>query len=142
MDIYHKETDTRRCVPYDSCHPKHCLTNIPYTLARRICTIVENEEKKKHRLTELKKILENQSYPENSINIGFNKALNIPQSDLRKPKTRPDNNNLTFVTTHNTNNKNILPLIRNSVNTLKQNKNTKEAFQNTELMLVADNHPV
>ena len=134
MDIYHKETDTRRCVSYDSCHPKHCLTNIPYTLARRICTIVENEEKKKQRLSELKIILQNQSYPENSINIGFNKALNITQSELRKPKDKPDKNNLTFITTHNPNNKNVLPIIQNSLSTLKQNESTKEAFQNIELM--------
>ena len=24
-------------------HPRHCLTNIPFSLARKICTIVEDE---------------------------------------------------------------------------------------------------
>ena len=39
MDIFYKKTDTRRCVPFNSCHPKQCKKNIPFTLARRICTI-------------------------------------------------------------------------------------------------------
>ena len=33
---------TTRYVPFTSNHPRHCLTNIPFSPARRICTIVEN----------------------------------------------------------------------------------------------------
>ena len=43
MDINFKVTDTRRCLPFLSRHPTHCKKNIPFTLARRICTIVENQ---------------------------------------------------------------------------------------------------
>ena len=25
MDMYHKPTDTQRCLPYSTIHPKHCL---------------------------------------------------------------------------------------------------------------------
>ena len=46
MDLYHKPTDTQRYVPFNSNHPPHCKRNIPFTLARRICAIVENQEKK------------------------------------------------------------------------------------------------
>ena len=53
MDIFYKKTDTQRCLPFNSCHPKHYKNNIPFTLARRICTIVENSEVK--RLDELQK---------------------------------------------------------------------------------------
>ena len=42
MDLYHKPTDTQRCLPYSTSHPKHCLKNIPFTMAIRICTVVEN----------------------------------------------------------------------------------------------------
>ena len=27
-------------------HPRHCLTNIPFSLTRRICTVAENENEK------------------------------------------------------------------------------------------------
>ena len=47
MDLYHKLTDTQRCLPYSTSHPKHCLKNIPFVMARRICKIVENNSLKK-----------------------------------------------------------------------------------------------
>ena len=43
MDIFYDKTDTWRCVPFNSCHPKQCKNNIPFTLPRRICTIVEKK---------------------------------------------------------------------------------------------------
>ena len=46
MDIYYKPTDTHRYLTFSSNQPKHCKKNIPFTLARRICTIVGNTEAK------------------------------------------------------------------------------------------------
>ena len=43
MDIYSKPTD----------HPKHCLRNIPFSLARRICMIAEKDSLKEIKLKEL-----------------------------------------------------------------------------------------
>ena len=54
MDIYYKPTDTYRCLPFSSNHPNHCKKNIPFTLTRRICTIVENTEAKMKYLENLK----------------------------------------------------------------------------------------
>ena len=71
MDIYNKPTDSKRYVPFSSNHPRSCLRNIPFCLARRICAIVEEEEAKLKRLSELKTSLRKQKYPialiENSI---------------------------------------------------------------------------
>ena len=44
MDIYNRPTDSKRYVPFTSNHPRSCLRNIPFCLARRICAIVEEEE--------------------------------------------------------------------------------------------------
>ena len=46
MDIYNKPTDPKRYVYFTSNHPRSCLRNIPFCLARRICAIVEEEETK------------------------------------------------------------------------------------------------
>ena len=54
MDIHYKPTDTHRCHPISSNHPKHCKKNIFFTSARRICTIVENTEAKMKHLENLK----------------------------------------------------------------------------------------
>ena len=53
IDIYQKLGSTR--CPFTSNHPQHSLTNIPFTLAREICTIVENENVKEKCFKELRK---------------------------------------------------------------------------------------
>ena len=62
MDIYNKPTDSKRYVPFTSNHPRHCLTNISFSLARITCTIAENENVKEKRFKELKKTLLEQKY--------------------------------------------------------------------------------
>ena len=63
MDIYNKSTDSKRYVSFTSNHPRHCLANIPLSLARRISTIVENENVKEKRFKELKKHCLNKNTP-------------------------------------------------------------------------------
>ena len=41
-DIYAKETDTFNYLPFNSCHPRHVIRNIPFVLARRIRGIVSD----------------------------------------------------------------------------------------------------
>ena len=62
MDIYFKTTDTRRCLPFSSSHPNLCKKNILFTLARRICTIAENQQQKLRHLSELKENLKKYDY--------------------------------------------------------------------------------
>ena len=42
--IYHKETDVDTVLPYDSCHPRHILRNIPFNAARRIKSLTDDPE--------------------------------------------------------------------------------------------------
>ena len=87
MDIYYKPTDTHRCLPFSSNHPNHCKKNIPFALARRICTIVENTEAKMKHLEKLKINVSKYQYPKQLTEFGINKALSIPLRELRTPKT-------------------------------------------------------
>ena len=101
-DIYHKVTDSRRYVPFNSGHPKHTLHNIPFTLAKRIHSIVSKPLRRQYRLTELRDILLHLKYPASLINNAFQRASNIPQNiqtDGRKI--------LAFNSTFNRNNPNI-----------------------------------
>ena len=59
MDIYYKPTDTHGYLPFSSNHPKHCKKYIPFTLACRICKIIENTEAKMKHLESLKMYLAN-----------------------------------------------------------------------------------
>ena len=116
--MYHKPTDTQRCLPYSTSHPKHCLKNIPFVMARSICTIVENNSLKKKHLRELKENFRTNGYPEKVVKIGTQKALKIPQTELCQPKTIENNINLTLISTFNPNNPKIFDLIKCGVNTL------------------------
>ena len=79
MDIYFKPTDTRRCLQFSSIHPNYCQKDIPLTLARRICTIVENQQRKLENLSKLKEILKKYDYPVYIITNGIKKPLKIQQ---------------------------------------------------------------
>ena len=102
-DIYHKPTDSRSYVPFTSAHPKHILNNIPFSLARRIHTIVSNPVKIEEQLKELKDILIRLNYPTTLIENAFLRA-NRQQSVENKRKVKGI---LPFISTFNRNNPNI-----------------------------------
>ena len=104
MDICFKPTDTRRCLPFLSSHPDYCKKTIPFTLARRICTIVENQQQKLRHLSELKENLKIHDYPVNIATNGIKKTLEIPQNELRKPKEKQADEVSLFISTFNPNN--------------------------------------
>ncbi|XP_028395827.1 uncharacterized protein LOC114519844 [Dendronephthya gigantea] len=87
-DIYYKGTDSHQYLDFNSCHPKHCKTNIPYTLARRICTIIANHEIREQRLEELRIFLVRRNYPTTLINSSFEKAKGQTIEELRTPKAK------------------------------------------------------
>ena len=123
MDLYHKPTDTLRYVPLNSNHPPHCKRNIPFTLARRICTIVENQERKIIHLDQLRKNLTPQRYPQDVINKGISKAMSIPQNQLRKPKeSRNVDKIIPYISTYNPNNSQIFDTVKSTFESLKHNE--------------------
>ena len=86
MDIYNKPTDSKQHVTYTSNNPRHCLTNKQFSLAERICTIVENETVKEKRFEELMKTLLEQKQATSVIEASILKAKEIPLEVLRQPK--------------------------------------------------------
>ena len=132
MDIYYKPTDTHRWLPFSFNHPDHCKNNIPFKLARRICTIVENTEAKMKHLENLKINLSKYQYPKQLTEFGINKALSIPFEELLTPKTISNDNSLLFITTYNPKNPNVYKMIDKSVECLKRNK--VDGFENLRVI--------
>ena len=62
-DIFYKTTDSHQYLHFHSTHPRHIKRNIPYCLAFRIIKIVNNNELRQQRLSELKQILNDLKYP-------------------------------------------------------------------------------
>ena len=108
-DLYCKDADTHQYLKFHSYHPSHTKRNIPFNLAKRICTIVSYPELRTEQLKVLK-IYFKQHYLENRIDGGVNKSLNIPLTELRETKPKEDQNhdNIPFVVTNNPKNHNLL----------------------------------
>ena len=53
-------------------------SHILFSLARRICTIVENESVKEKRIKEIKKALIEQKYPKSLIEASILRATEMP----------------------------------------------------------------
>ena len=83
MDIYSKPTDSKRYLSLKSILLEHCLKNIPFSLARRICMIAEKDSLKETKLKQLKTLLLARHYPERIIKAGINKALEIPPKRIK-----------------------------------------------------------
>ena len=103
-------------MPFTSNHPRSCLRNIPFCLARRICAIVEEEETKLKRLSEIKTSLRKQKYPIALIENSIKTTLQVPLYELRKRKEKVREEIIPFLSTHNPNNPNIFPIIRQTSN--------------------------
>ena len=75
-------------MPFTSNHPRSFLRNIPFCLAKRICTIAEEEEEKLKGLSELKTSLKQQKCPIALIENSIKRALQIPLNEPKKPKEK------------------------------------------------------
>ena len=56
MEILYKKTDSQRCVPFNSCHPRQRKNKLPFTLARQVRILADNSEAQKIRFNELQKV--------------------------------------------------------------------------------------
>ena len=134
MDIYSKPVDSKRYVSIKSNHPKHCLKNIPFSLACRICMIAEKDSLKEIKLKELETLLLEQHYPERIIKAGIRKALKIPQNELRNVKEQEKMKILPFISTFNPNNPKALPIIKQTLENLKTSYRMRNALKKVKFI--------
>ena len=87
-DVFYKATDTHQYLNFKSCHPTHTKRNIPNNLARRICTIVTDENTKDQRLEELKLFLKAKNYPKTLVLSAIREAKKILQHVLRSTREK------------------------------------------------------
>ena len=128
MDIYNKPTDLKRYVPFTSNYPWHCLANIPFSLARRICTIVENENVKEKRFKGLKQTFLEQKHPKLLIEASILKAKEKPLEILGQPKTAKNEDIIRFTITFNPNDPNVFPVIKKSFVNFQYSKTMSNVF--------------
>lgn len=133
-DMYFKTTDTKQYLFFYSSHPKHTIRNIPYNLARRICTIVSNTTTRDARLKELKFHLKQRRYPEKLIDFGIEKARRQNQVELREPKVHTDDKIIPLVTTYNPRNPRAFNIIKNNIPILEQDHKMKKVLETSPII--------
>ena len=133
-DIYHKETDSKQYLNFKSCHPKHTKLSIPYNLARRVCTIVSNPDKKAQRLKELSESLTKRNYPKQVIDDGMRKARQMSRTELLKPKEKHAEDIIPYVSTFNPRNPELFTTIRQNLPILYADETMSDALQNTKFI--------
>ena len=120
-DIYFKKTDSKQYLLYTSCHPRHIKNNIPYCLARRITTIVSENNKLEKRMEELNQDLIKRKFPILLIQNGINKAMEKNQCDLRQVKNKNvDKEYIPYVSTFNPNNPDLFGIIKQNQHILER----------------------
>ena len=134
-DIYYKPTDTLNYVPFKSSHPKHTLKNIPYSHAKRLCTIIDESSTLDTRLEQLTSTLLYLGYPLTLINQGIIKAKNMPQETLcsNTPKNTTSNL-LTLVSKCNPRNPDMFSVIWESIPILSASPKMSKAMKEIELI--------
>ena len=136
-DIYYKQTDTHNFVQFGSFHPRKTLTNIPYSLARRICIIVSDTTTRDFRLNELKSFLLRKKYPEGVIDSGISRAKQLNRTEiLREVETTDsqESNDINFVFTNNCQNPKVLDLVRDSLKILTPSERMKSVMHNKKIV--------
>ncbi len=102
--LHVKPTDSHSYLAYDSCHPKHNITGIPYSQflrVRRICT--EWPEFAKHSINMMMHF-SMRGYPLDLLTTSLEKVNAKSRSEVMLDNTPPpeeDNKKLFFITTHN-----------------------------------------
>ena len=130
-DIYYKPTDSKQYLLYTSCHPKHTRNSIPYNLARRLKTIVSDEDTLNIRLGDLKKYLLKRKYPVKLIEDAISKVHSLDRRKLLSKSDKTDETNtIPYVTTFNPYNPEIYPDIKQLKTILHRNNELHEVFKN------------
>ena len=133
-DIYHKPTDTRQYLDFHSCHPRHTKINVPYNLARRICSIVIDTSLCGIRLCELKSNLIKRNYPIDIINMGIDKAKQLDLQTLRTPRETQHSESITYIETYNPNYESFSKTINNTLGFLNGSDRMKEVLKNRRII--------
>ena len=80
-DLYQKPTDTHQYLLWDSCHPHHNKTSIPFSQALRLRRICSQEHTFRQRTSELLAHLQRRGYPKQQVTATINRAAARSRDD-------------------------------------------------------------
>ena len=140
-DIYYKKTDSHDYLPFNSSHPRHTKINVPSTLARMVCQIVVDPQRKAMRLQELKTWLLCSGYKPSLITNCIHKYCDMDYRELRKKVVTENNKEkIVFVGTHNPNNPHVYGKLRSIFQDIIEHEGEGGGFKNC-IMIKSEKQP-
>ena len=133
-DIFYKPTDSKQYLNFKSCHPKHTKTNIPYNLARRICTIVSDEQIRDKKLRELQITLDERDYPKLLVQDSIHRAKQINRSELLTVRPKSDLKIIPYISTFNPNNLELFHMIKNNLPILQTDSEMSKILSKSKII--------
>ena len=101
-DVHIKPTDAHMYLPFNSCHPRHCMRGIPHGQALRLRRICSEEDTLKLRSKELQGRLEKRGYPKSLVETAIAKVAELPRDrTLDYSSNKKQSGRVPFVVTHN-----------------------------------------
>ena len=92
--VYNKPTDSGNYLPFSSNHPRHTRKNIPFSLARRVRALTDDDEISLQKLDDLSTKLKDSGYPSGLVHCAMDAAMSMSVSELRDNKCDKDNDDL------------------------------------------------
>ena len=129
MDIYFEPIDTGWCLPFLSSHPNLFKKNTMYSTTDNL---YHSGKSTKINTSVRIKGKPRKIWLSISIINGIKKALEIPQSGLRKPKEQQTDEVVPYISTFSSNNPPIYNTIKNPVEVRK--RNNAPVFESIELI--------
>lgn len=127
--IYRKPTDRQQYLHFDSSHPKHCKTSIPYSQAIRFKRVCSKQSDFESNCLQLRDALTKQKYPAEILDDAFRRADALDRNDLLDIQARPSPPEKTnLVVTYNASMPNIRNILSKHYNILKQSDRLQEIF--------------
>ena len=102
--LFRKPSDRNKYLLPSSCHPPHCSSNIPYSLALRIVRICSETDQRDQHLATLKEMLLERDYLPGVVNAAIKRALEVDRDTaLEKVVREKDYSRPIFAVTYHPN---------------------------------------
>ena len=133
-DLYTKPTDAHSYLHRSSCHPLHCIMNLPYSQMLRLSRLCSDNVDFEKRVVEMGKNFTSRGYSKISIDKAACRARSQNRTAALKYKTKSKNDRVPFVITHNPMNPPLRNILRDQQDALHRSDTMKAAMPHVPLV--------
>ena len=127
-DLYTKPTDAHSYLHRQSCHPLHCVSNIPYSQMLRLRRLCSKEEDFEKRVEEMTKHFAARGYSHACLARAADRARRQQRTEALKYRPKTASTRVPFVITHNPRNPPLRHILRDEHPTIHKSSTMRLAM--------------